>query len=407
MHRIIALLTLLPLTSALPQSAPPSGPRVVLEGTRGASEVRALDGFETADPRTLGAHVVRFEGLPSIQSTKGSDTARVELQSGERLFGNVTRAGDETLNVLLAGNVQLGVHLEDIRSIQFERRLPTAWNAPLERAQEGDRVYRRKNDTLERIDGGVEAFGETSFRFHDERIGSLEVAWSELVALFIDSSHSTRAAQAESAVPIVVDLFDHSRIHGALTKIDSLGVALVRRGGEALRIPGGLVAQVLVDDGRVVFLSDLAPQSAPPSVPFGDDLGMRWPHKSDASVMDTPLTAGGRVYARGLGVHAPSRLTWALDGSFEALRGAVAVDDSVLRLPERGSVRFRVLVDGVKRFESKILRGGDAPLPIQLDPPSLVGAKELVLEVDTAEDNFVADRADWLQVLLVRTAQAK
>lgn len=384
----------------------PSGPRVVLQGVAGEATTRALAGFETTDPRQLGAHVVRFEGLPPASASAGGDVATVELAGGERLVGTLQRASDEALTVALAADVRARTSLDDMRSILFRARIPSTWNAPLERAQEGDRIYRRKNDTIERIDGGVEAFGETSVKFHDDRIGTLDVAWSELVALFVDSGSGVRAP-AEGAVNVVVDLVGKTRLKGTLTKIDAQGVALERRGGEALRIPAGLVALVLVDDGRLVFLSDLDPREAPPSAPFGDDLGLRWPHKMDASVMDGPLVAGGKTFARGIGVHAPSRMVWALDGTFESLRGQCAVDDSVLKLAAHGSVRFRVLVDGTKRFESKILHGGDAAVPITLEPAGLLGAKELVLEVDIGEDNFVADRADWLQVMLVRGGAGK
>jgi hypothetical protein len=128
---------------------------------------------------------------------------------------------------------------------------------------------------------------------------------------------------------------------------------------------------------------------------------MRWPHRVDRAVDGGPLTAGGRVRARGLGVHAPSTLAWALDGGYARLvGGAVAIDDQVLRLGARGSVVFRVLVDGEEAWKSPVLRGGDAPL--EVPPLALAGARELALVVEEADEMFVADRADWLGMLLVR-----
>ncbi len=72
----------------------------------------------------------------------------------------------------------------------------------------------------------------------------------------------------------------------------------------------------------------------------------------------------------------------------------------MLLLSVHGSVVFRVLVDGEERWSSAIVRGGDTPL--ELPPIDLEGAHELALEVDMAEDHYVADRADWLRPLLVR-----
>ncbi len=71
----------------------------------------------------------------------------------------------------------------------------------------------------------------------------------------------------------------------------------------------------------------------------------------------------------------------------------------MLPLPARGSVRFRVLVDGTERWSSPVLRGGDPPL--DLPPIDLAGAEELELVVDDAGDGFAGDRADWLGLYLV------
>ena len=60
----------------------------------------------------------------------------------------------------------------------------------------------------------------------------------------------------------------------------------------------------------------------------------------------------------------------------------------------------RIEVDGVSRWDSGVVRGGE---PARLLPRiDLRGAKQLALIVDAAEDSFVADRADWLRLVLVR-----
>jgi hypothetical protein len=74
----------------------------------------------------------------------------------------------------------------------------------------------------------------------------------------------------------------------------------------------------------------------------------------------------------------------------------VGIDDSTGR---RGSVIFRVLVDGQERFTSPILRGGDAPVPVSVD---VRGAKKLELIVDYADRGDVLDHADWLDARLTQ-----
>ena len=74
----------------------------------------------------------------------------------------------------------------------------------------------------------------------------------------------------------------------------------------------------------------------------------------------------------------------------------VGIDDST---SSRGSVIFRVLVDGHERFASPILRGGDAPVPVSVD---VRGAKKLELFVDYADRADVLDHVDWLDARLTQ-----
>jgi hypothetical protein len=380
--------------------------QVQLESLAGEITTRTIDNLQTDDPRQIGAWILRFEN-PIPPPASGPDIADLHLAHGERLIGRVRRGEGETLDIDVAPLVHARATLDEIRSLVFKGRVPAGWNAPLEAPKEGDRLYRRKGDagkdaSLERIEGGVESFGEAGVVFHDARVGSLTTPWDEVVALFVESSADKPAKPAADAVPVVIDLVDATRLAGKLIRLDPRGLTLERRNGEKLLLPTTDLSLVVVDDGKLVFLSDLPPQSAEDARPFGDDLGMRWPHVIDASVTGSPLSAGGHTFARGIGVHSPSRITWALDGTFVSLRGRVAVDDSARRLPTHGSVRFRVLVDGVKRFETRTLGADDPPMAIVLEPKGLTGAKQLTLEVDPAEDSFVADRADWLQIVLVR-----
>jgi endo-alpha-N-acetylgalactosaminidase len=78
---------------------------------------------------------------------------------------------------------------------------------------------------------------------------------------------------------------------------------------------------------------------------------------------------------------------------FEA---ALGIDDST---GGRGSVQFRVLVDGQEKYASPIVRGGDAPLPVSVD---ITGAQKLELVVDYADRADVLDHADWLNARVIQ-----
>jgi len=235
----------------------------------------------------------------------------------------------------------------------------------------------------------------------DSVLGTTDFGWDELAALFVEVLDQGAAA-APKGIPVAVDLVDLSRVRGTLEHLDGNGCKLSVAGGADIEIPWARIEELLVEDGTLRFLSDLDPAGEEGfGTPFDDDLGMRWPHRIDRSATGEPLQVGGREIARGIGMHAPSKVRWQLDGSWKSLRGAVAIDDSVLRNGEaaRGAVTFRVLGDGKVLWESGVLRGGDAALPMPKVP--IEGVHELVLEADPGSD-FTGDRADWLRVLLAR-----
>jgi hypothetical protein len=375
----------------------------VIEAADGSTKSIALDALDCTDPRTLGGSMIRFEGVPRAPSAVAAESrARIEFRNGDVLFGRVLRGEGDVAEVDMIGGVTVKVTLDELVSLTFGARIEGLWSEVPKAAPEGDRLYRRQREVLDAIDGGVEEFNREGVQFRGTLVGTKLVPWSEVAALFIENTAAENADEggAGGQVPVVVDLSDSSRLRGRLERLSKNGCRLVLVDGQTIDLPVGTLAEVVVDDGALAFLSSLEPSRAVESSPFGDDLGIRWPHRVDLSVTASPLTAGGRVYARGIGVHAPSRIEWKLAKAWRSLRGSVAIDDQVLRLPARGSVVFRIHADGAQRWESATVRGGDAP--IAFPAIDLTGVDELVLEVDADADSYVADRADWLRMILVR-----
>jgi hypothetical protein len=397
------LLSAAPFQASGPAQQPSSVARIRIETAAGAATARDLAGFECSEAKDLGGVLVRFEGLRSTPSPAADDErADVLSPGGDRISGRIRGGRAELVDVEILGSVHLGLALDEISSIVFPARIPALGTVVPAAPSEGDRVYRRAGSGLDVIDGGIEEFTSTGVRIHAENVGSKLVPWSEVAALFVEGlAGSAPVARAPGpGAKVALDLRDGGRLRGTFERLGAEGCRLATRNGEHLLVPAAAIALLSVEDGSFGYLSSLPPASAPPSLPFGDDLGMRWECRVDRSVTGAPLGAAGRQFSRGIGVHAPSRMQWKLDGAWKHLRGSVAVDDEVLRLPSPGSVVFRVLVDGKPRFESRVLRGGDPPAAIErID---LEGAKELELQVDSADGSIVADRADWLEMILWR-----
>lgn len=111
------------------------------------------------------------------------------------------------------------------------------------------------------------------------------------------------------------------------------------------------------------------------------------------------IRLGGKKYAHGLGTHSTSGGTgeqvYELDGQFRRFTAVIGIDDETNK---RGSVVFQVWVDGVKRYDSGVMRGGDDPKVVDVD---LTGAKALRLVVTDAGDGFEFDHADWADAHLI------
>lgn len=107
-----------------------------------------------------------------------------------------------------------------------------------------------------------------------------------------------------------------------------------------------------------------------------------------------PLEIGGKTYAEGLGHHANGSITIALDGQYASFDAEVGLQPC-----DGGSVIFRVLVDGEKRYDSGIMRSKDAPKAVHV---ALAGGQELVLEANDAGDGINCDMANWAEARLAR-----
>ncbi|MGY2499181.1 NPCBM/NEW2 domain-containing protein, partial [Klebsiella pneumoniae] len=92
------------------------------------------------------------------------------------------------------------------------------------------------------------------------------------------------------------------------------------------------------------------------------------------------LRLGGSTYAKGIGLHAPGSVRYALGGAYQRFEALVGLDDKTGR---RGSVRVRVLGDGrpldVGFADELTARNG--PVALHAD---VRGVKELTLEVDVS-----------------------
>lgn len=119
----------------------------------------------------------------------------------------------------------------------------------------------------------------------------------------------------------------------------------------------------------------------------------------DMAVAGKPLAIAGRKFARGIGTHANSKITYDLAGAYDMFSAMIGVDDFLKDHPEAGkaSVVFRITGDGKVLYDSGVMRMGDAAKAVRIP---VKGVQEFALVVTDAGDGISCDHADWADPVL-------
>ncbi|MGP8303275.1 NPCBM/NEW2 domain-containing protein [Streptomyces inhibens] len=102
-----------------------------------------------------------------------------------------------------------------------------------------------------------------------------------------------------------------------------------------------------------------------------------------------PITIGGTGFARGLGVHAASEVSFYTGGRCSTFSAQVGIDDES---GDKGSAGFEVWADGRRVAGTGTLTGADAAKAVSA---SVAGAQTVRLVVTDGGDGIDYDHADW------------
>ncbi|MEU5531819.1 NPCBM/NEW2 domain-containing protein [Streptomyces sp. NPDC020362] len=107
-----------------------------------------------------------------------------------------------------------------------------------------------------------------------------------------------------------------------------------------------------------------------------------------------PITVGGTVYAKGLGVHAQSEVSYYTGRTCEKVTADVGVDDEK---GTKGTVAFEIWADGTKVASTGVLTNAQPAQPLTAD---VTGAQVVRLVVTDGGDGIDSDHADWADARL-------
>ncbi len=155
--------------------------------------------------------------------------------------------------------------------------------------------------------------------------------------------------------------------------------------------PGKLMSPQLDRPTGLVFVSELPWTKA--------NAGAENLVRRDMNYYGKPIAINGHVYPKGLWTHAypddtPADTVYDIAGkNFELFKAEVGLDDA----SGGGSVRFHVLVDGLKQAESPVMH----PRQVHTFRVNIAGARQIVLRVTSSGDGYACDHAVWAAARLV------
>jgi hypothetical protein len=126
------------------------------------------------------------------------------------------------------------------------------------------------------------------------------------------------------------------------------------------------------------------------------------PPKTNKSFQGSPLQLAGKIYESGLGLHAPTVLTYAVPSDSTLLSGIVGLDDVVSC--KGHSVVFRILDEsGRTLFDSGLLVVPSEPRAFAVDVTS---TKKITLSVSDSGDGIACDHVDLADLFFSRAKQS-
>jgi hypothetical protein len=365
-----------------------------------AGEGIALTVTDTSDAVTTipGPDVVEI-GFESGEArpAAGPDDVEILLRTGDRLVGAL---GDPQTEAVQLASPSLGTTLVPFGTIDQVRFLAR-------RAEWPKAVGELTNDTMftatgDRTPGTVKSIGRGEIIYHHERRKrDVTLATKDtLIVSFVPITKDTPTPP--TTLYAIVQLTDGSEIRGTPKSYGAGGLTFTDLYKTERTVASGKVAGLYFKNGRVIYLSDLAASKVDEnanyirgSEPLPGDLAFPW--QKDANAGDGGrLRIRGQEFRKGIGVHARSSLTFALEGGFSRFQAIVGIDDHAIRLTGQdpvGNVTFIVKGDGRELERKEAVTSRTPAAAINVD---VKGVKELTLLVDFGEDRSgQGDFADW------------
>jgi hypothetical protein len=309
----------------------------------------------------------------------------LHMHGGDRAVGRP--AGMSGANLTWANQLTGEIPVPLRRARQIVRL-----GAPVGRAapQGGtDEVLLANGDT---VAGVVSSFGTADVTIQPSGGEPVSVPLDSITAICFAATGSRAAVRPQRGFRLT--LSDSSILTVSSLRLEPDRAELVLPGDRKTEVDAAAILLIEQVNGPVTWLSSLEPAESV-HIPFLDSAFVA---QMDRAVDGQEIRFGQQRFARGIGVHSLSRITWRLDGAdgpYRTLRTRYAIDHD---LPY-ANVTVRIKLDDRVVHEQADVTSGR--MSDQLTIP-LEQAKSLTLEVDYGQGYDVQDRLNWIEPALLR-----
>ena len=407
MHCILPLMVLSALASA------PRFDVQLLDGSRVSGSLVRWDAAQLVVENSTGRTTLDAEKLASLtsQSSPANSGVKpavwVDLVDGSQLAAAEYTVEKGRAKIAFSATAVLDVPTTEIDAVRFQPASDTTaleWSRIRGKKIRGDVLVTGSANAIDYHEGAVEDVSDKKARFTlSGQTEALGVKRAKIFGLIY--FHATAAASPECAYTIVDSA--GSRWVAASLKLSEGKIEFTAPGGRTTRRGLDEIVKIDLSCGKIVYLSDLKPDSEVFSpYPFtvtGKELASRLEFsrvRRDQNLESKSLRIHGQVYRKGLALQSRSELAWTLPGKFSRLEGLAGIDDDVRPL---GNVRLQILGDGKSLLDASIAGNEKDP---KIDPRQInidvSSVRRLVLIVESQGNFGTGDHLDLGNLRLIK-----
>jgi hypothetical protein len=328
----------------------------------------------------------------------GAAAAWIELTDGSLVAARQYTAHQSQARIVLADGTELELPTREVAAVCLQTA-PAApagqWARIAGLKFQTDLLVTGGGDNLDYHKGTIQDVTEQQVRFElDGQV--LGVKRSKVYGLVY--YHAADGGPPEA--PIVI--LDAAGSRWSARSVSLAGVLeWTAPGGRTLRRSLEQIVQIDLSRGKIVYLSDLRPDSAVYTPLFGLEkelparLELNRP-RQDQNLLAKPLRIAGTEFRKGLALHSRTEMAYTLPDGFRRFEALAGIDDDVR---PRGRVRLVIRGDDKVLLEATLDGTDKAAQPIGLD---IAGCRRLLILADFGGDLDLAGHLDLGNARLIK-----